>query len=102
MFCSSVTRVIFIFLLLHLQLSQECQSEAPSLPGPCPEDPSPRYFPDLSECSRYWLCVGGCATNFQVKQIHFLHNLTKDSLKRHHINIWPGLKTLLSILIKVI
>ena len=63
-------RVLFLLLQLQLNLCQDCQSEAPSLPAQCPDDASPHNFPDLSECSRYWLCVGGCALNFQVNSIY--------------------------------
>ena len=32
----------------------------------CPPGP-PKYYPDPLECSKYWLCVGGCASNKDVR-----------------------------------
>ena len=41
------------------------------LPGgaTCPPGP-PKYYEDPEECSHYWLCVGGCASNKLVRMIH--------------------------------
>ena len=58
--------VLLLEVSLEVSLGQDCQSEVPGQ-GRCPEDPRPRTFSDLADCSSYWLCVGGCAVNMQVK-----------------------------------
>ena len=68
-------KLYFLTLLLikSYVLSQNCESEIPQI-GTCESDSIPSNYPDQTECSKYWLCVSGCALQMEC-QDNFLFDI---------------------------
>ena len=86
--------VKFLSLLIvscGTQADTSCPTEVPDA-GTCPPGP-PVYYPDPDECSNYWLCVGGCASNGEVNYKFFL-NLNIAKLQLYCLYVCSAKKTI--------